>query len=125
MSRQIGKIFSIDFCPLWTLIKARILLFQSNSSPPDIWHQAEHLLHEYELDDEVLQKVQLEQLKIFQSFPTNPALVAARAPPMPAGTNSKVSPLIEPNESGNDFLKAPFTTKTDNNFLNNNSLPPS
>ncbi|OWJ99168.1 hypothetical protein Celaphus_00009802, partial [Cervus elaphus hippelaphus] len=45
--------------------------------------------------------------------------------PNEAGTNSKVSPLIEPNDSGNDFLKVPFTTKTDNNFLSNNTLPPS
>ena len=38
----------------------------------------EHLLHEYELDDETLQKAQLEQHKIFQNFPTNPAPSAPR-----------------------------------------------
>ena len=53
-----------------------ILPFQGNSSPSDIRQQAEHLLHEYELDDETLQKSQLEQHKIFQNFPTSPALVA-------------------------------------------------
>ena len=42
-----------------------ILPFRGNSSPPDIQQQAEHLLHEYELDDETLQKAQLEQHKIF------------------------------------------------------------
>ena len=54
-----GKNILIDFCPLWVLIKAVILPFQGNSSPPDIQQQAEHLLHEHELDDENLQKAQL------------------------------------------------------------------
>ena len=70
-----GKNIPIDFWPLWALIEAVILPFQGNSSPSDIRQQAEHLLHEHELDDEVLQKAQLEQHKIFQNFPTNPALV--------------------------------------------------
>ena len=73
-----------------------ILPFQGNSSPPDIWQQAEHLLHEYELDDEALQKVQLEQHKTFQNFPTNSALVAPSTPPLPAGTNDKVSLATTP-----------------------------
>ena len=47
-----GKNIPMDFWPLWALIKAVILPFQGNSSPPDIWQQTEHLLHEYELDDE-------------------------------------------------------------------------
>ena len=68
-----------------------ILPLQGNSSPPDIRQQAEHLLHEYELDNEDLQKAQLEQHKIFQNFPTNPALVAPSALPLPAGTNPNVS----------------------------------
>ncbi|OWK04402.1 hypothetical protein Celaphus_00016344 [Cervus elaphus hippelaphus] len=97
-----------------------ILPFQGNSSPPDIWQQAEHLLYEYELDDENLQKAQLEQYKIFQNFPTN----LPRTPPLPAGTNPKVSPLIEPNDSGNDSRKTLSNIKTDNTFLNNNNLPP-
>ena len=50
-----------------------ILPFQKNSSPLDIQQQAKRLLHEYELDDETLQKAQLEQHKIFQNFPTRPA----------------------------------------------------
>ena len=49
-----GKNIPIDFWPLWALIGAVILTFQGNSSPPDIQQQAKHLLHEYELDDEVL-----------------------------------------------------------------------
>ena len=65
----------------------------------------------------------MEQHKIFQNFPTNPALVTASAPPLPAGTNPKVSPLIEPNDFGNNSLKTPFNIKTDNIFLNNNNLP--
>ena len=50
-----------------------ILQLQGNSSPPNTQQQAEHLLHEYELDDETLQKAQLEQHKIFQNFLTSPA----------------------------------------------------
>ena len=76
-----GKNILIDFWPLWALIKAVILPFQGNSSPPDIRQQAEHLLCEYELDDETLQKAQLEQHKIFQNFPTSPSLVAPSTPP--------------------------------------------
>ena len=60
-----GKNIPIDFWPLWALIKAVILPFRGNSSPPDIQQQAEHLLYEYEFDDETLQKAQLEQHKIF------------------------------------------------------------
>ena len=99
------KYIPIDFWPLWTLIEAVILPFQGNSSPPEIQQQAKHLSYEYELDDEGLQKAQLKQHKIFQNFPTNPAPVAPSAPPLPVGTNPKVSPLIEPNDSGNDSLK--------------------
>ena len=47
--------------------------FKVNSSPPNIQTQTEHLLHVYELDDETLQKAQLEQHKIFQNFLTSPA----------------------------------------------------
>ena len=66
-----------------------ILPFQDNSSPPDIRQQAEHLLHEYELDDETFQKAQLEH-KIFQNFPTSPVLAAPSAPPLSIGTKPKV-----------------------------------
>ena len=93
---RLGKDIPIDFWPLWALIEAVILPFQGNSSPSDIWQQAEHLLHEYELDNEALQKAQLEQHKIFQNFPTNPALVAPSTPPLPAGTNAKVSLATTP-----------------------------
>ena len=98
-----------------------ILPFQGNSSPLDIWQQAGHLLHGYELDGDTLQKAQLEQQKILQGFPTNPALVAPSSPPLPEGTYPKVSPSIKPNDS--DSLKTPFNIKT-NTFLNNNNLPP-
>ena len=121
-STRQGRNIPIDFWPLWALIEAVILPFQGNSSPPNIRQQAEHLLHEYELDDETLQKAQLEH-KIFQNFPTSPAPVAPSAPPLPAGTNPKVSPLLEPNDSGNDSPKTPFDIKTNNTFLNNNNLP--
>ena len=100
-----------------------ILPFQGNSSAPDIQQQAEHFLHEYELDDETLQMAQLEQHKIFQNFPTSPAPVAPSAPPLPAGTNPKVSPLLEPNDSDNDFPETLFITTTGNTFLDNNYKP--
>ena len=118
-----GKNILIDFWPLWALIEAVILPLQGKSSPPDIWQQAEHSLREYELDDEALQTAQLEQHKIVQNFPTNPALVAPSAPPLPEGTYRQVSPLIEPNDSGNDSLKTPFNIKSNNTFLNNNNYP--
>ena len=54
-----GKNILIDFWPLWAHIEAVILPLQGNSSPPNIQQQAEHLLHEHELDDENLQKAQL------------------------------------------------------------------
>ena len=113
----------IDFWPLWALIEAVILQLQGNSSPPNIRQQAEHLLHAYELDDKTLRKAQLERHKIFQNFLTSPALVATSTPPLPVGTNHKVSPLLEPNDSGSDSPKTPFDIKTDNTFLNNNNLP--
>ena len=94
-----GKNIPIDFWPLWALIKALILPFQGNSSLLDIRQQTEHLLHKYELDDETLQKAQLEQCKIFQNFPTSPSPAAPNAPPLPTGMNPKVSPLLEPNDS--------------------------
>ena len=39
------------------------------------------------------------------------------------GTNLKVPPLLEPNDSGNNSPKTPFDIKTDNTFLNNINLP--
>ena len=49
-----GKNILINFWPLWALIETTILPLQGNSSPPDIRQQAEHSLHEYELDDDTL-----------------------------------------------------------------------
>ena len=69
--------------------------FKVNSSPPNIQTQTEHLLHEYKLNNETLQKAQLEQHKIFQSFLIYPTLAAPNAPPLPAGTNPKFSPLLD------------------------------
>ena len=60
-----GKNIPTDFWPLWALIEAVILPLQGNSILPDICQQAEHSLHEYELDDDTLRKAQLEQHKIF------------------------------------------------------------
>ena len=114
-----GKNIPIDFWPLWALIIAEILPFQGNSSPPDIQQQAEHLLHEHELDDETLQKDQLEQHKTFQNFSTSPSLAAPNAPPLPTGTNPKVSLFLELNDSDNS-PETLFDTKTGNTFLDDN-----
>ena len=114
------KNIPIDFWPLWSLIKAVILPFQGNSSPPDIRQQTKHLLHEYKLDDETLQKVQLIQHKIFQNFPTNPTPATPNAPPLPTGMTLKVSPLLEPNDSDTDSPETLSDTKTGTTFLDNN-----
>ena len=82
-----------------------------NSSPPNIQQHTEHLLHECKLNDKTLQKAQLKQHKIFQNFPTSPAPATPSAPPVPAGTNPKVSPLLEPNDSNNDSLETLLTPK--------------
>ena len=60
-------------------------------------------MHEYELNDETLQKAQLEQHKIFQNFPTSLSPAAPTPPPLPlpAGTNPEVSPLLKLNDSDN------------------------
>ena len=79
-------------------------IFQLISSPHDIQQQTKHLLHEYELDDETLQKAQLEQHKIFHNFLTSPAPAAPNAPPLLTGTTAKVSPLLKPSESYTNFL---------------------
>ena len=102
------KVVPIDFWPVWALIETVILPFQGNSSPHDIWQQAEHLLHGYKLDYDTLQKAQLEQQKILQDFPTNPAPVAPSAPSLPEGRYPKVYPSKKPNDFDNDSLKTPF-----------------
>ena len=76
-------------------------------------------MHEYELDDETLQKAQLEQHKIFQKFPPSPAPAAPNAPPLPAGTNPEVFPFLEPNDSNNYSPKKFFDTKTGNALKDN------
>ena len=116
----------IDFWLLWALIKAMILPFQSISSPPDIQQQVEHLLHEYEFDDETFQKAQIEQHKIFQNFPTSPAPVAPSAPllvSLATGTKLKVPSIHEQNDSNNDSSESLFVTKADNGFLDNKDKP--
>ena len=60
---------------------------------------------------------------MFLIFPTSPAPAAPNAPPMPVGTNPKVSPLLEPNNSDNDTPETLFDTKTGNTFLDNNDKP--
>ena len=76
-------------------------------------------MHEYELDDETLQKAQLEQHKIFQNFPTSPAPAAPNAPPLSTGANPKVSLFLELNAS-DDSPETLCDTKTGNTFLDNN-----
>jgi len=71
--------------------------FKVNASPPNIRQQTEYLLHEYELDDETLQKAQLEQHKIFQNFLTSPALAA---PGEGNGTPLQYSCLENPMDKG-------------------------
>ena len=72
------------------------------------------------MDDKTLQKAQLKQHKIFQNFPTSPALVAPNAHPLPTGANPKVSPLLKPNDSDNNSPETLFDIKTDNTLLGNN-----
>lgn len=76
------------------------------------------MLHEYELDDETLQKAQLEQHKIFQNFPTSTALVAPSAPPpLATGAKPKVLSTQGQDDSDNDSSEA------DNTFLDDNDKP--
>ena len=111
-----GKNIPIDFWPSWALIKAMILPFQKNFSPPDIQQQSKHLLHEYELDDKTLQKAQLEQHKIFQNFPTSTTPVAPTAAPLTTGAKPKVLSTQGQNDSNNDSSEALFDTKANNTF---------
>ena len=76
------------------------------------------MLHEYELDDETLQKAQLEQHKIFQNFPTNTAPVAPSAPPLlTMGAKPKVLLTLRQNDSDNNSSEA------DSTFLDDNDKP--
>ena len=94
-----------------------ILPFQKNSSPLDIQQQAKCLLHEYELDDETLQKAQLEQHKIFQNYLTSPVPAVPSAPP-PLTMNAKLKVLSTQgqHDSNNDAIEALFDTKANNTF---------
>ena len=85
-----GENIPIDFWPLWALIKAMILMFQGNPSPPDIRQQAERSLYKYKLDDETLQKARLEQHKMFQDFPT---MLAPKCSSFPCDGHKTEGPL--------------------------------
>ena len=74
------------------------------------------MLHEYELDDEVLQKAQLEQHKIFQNFPTS-ADPSAPSPRLAMGTKPKVPSIQEQDDPGDDSSEALFDSKANNTFL--------
>ena len=103
-----------------------ILPFQENSSPPtpDIQQQAEHLLHEYKLDDKTLQKALLKQHKIFQNYPTSPAPAAPSAPPpLTMDAKPKVLSTQRQNYSNDDSSEALFDTKANNTFHNDNDKP--
>ena len=82
----------------------------------------EHLLHEYELDDETLQKAQLEQYKIFQSFPTSPA-PSALLPPLETDTKPKVPSIQVQIDTENNSSESLLDTKADNTFLDDNHKP--
>ena len=82
----------------------------------------EHLLHEYELDDEALQKAQLEQHKRFQSFPTSPA-PSAPLLPLAMGTKPKVPSIQEQDDPDDNSSEALFDPKADNTFLDDNDKP--
>ena len=79
-------------------------------------------MHEYELDDETLQKAQLEQYKIFQSFPTSPA-PSAPLPPLAMGTKPKVPSIQEQDDLDDNSSEALFDAKADNTFLDDNDKP--
>ena len=91
-----------------------ILPFQGNSSSPDIRQQAEHLLHEYKLDDKTLQKALLKQHKIFQNYPTISVPATPSAPP-PLAMDAKLKVFLTQgqNDSDNDFPEVFFDTKAD------------
>ena len=81
----------------------------------------QHLLHEYKLGDEALQKAQLEQHKIFQKFPTSP-VPSSPPPPLVMGMKLKVPSIQEKEQDDpdDDSSEALFDTMADNNFLDDN-----
>ena len=118
------KIFQWFSGPHGILLKLWLCHFKIilASPPSDIRQQAEHLLHEYELDDETLQKAQLEQHKIFQNFPTS-ADPSAPPPRLAMGTKPKVPSLQEQNDPDDDSSEALFDSKDNSTFLEDNDKP--
>ena len=80
------------------------------------------MLHEYELGDETLQKAQLEQYKIFQSFPTSPA-PSAPLPSLATDTKPKVPSIQVQDDPDDNSSEALFDIKADNTFLDDNHKP--
>ena len=80
------------------------------------------MLHEYELDDETLEKAQLEQYKIFQSFPTSPA-PSAPLPSLATDTKPKVPSIQVQIDTENNSSESLLDTKADNTFLDDNDKP--
>ena len=80
------------------------------------------MLHEYELDDETLEKAQLEQYKIFQSFPTSPA-PSAPLPALATDTKPKVPSIQVQIDTENNSSESLLDTKADNTFLDDNDKP--
>ena len=86
----------------------------------------EHLLHEYEFDDETFPKTQIKQHKIFENFPASPAPAAPSASPLAplaTGTKLKVPSIQEQNDFNNDSSESLFVTKADNVFFDNKDKP--
>ena len=79
----------------------------------------EHLLNEYELNDRTLLKVQLEKHKniriSYKPFPRYSKCFSSAS-----RHKSKVSPLLEPNDSNIDSPETLVDIKTGNTFLDNN-----
>ena len=117
MSHKKGKKYSSRFLALMGTHESRDFAFSREFWLPNIQQQAEHLLHEYELDDKTLQKAQLKQHKIFQNYPTSSAPAAPSAPP-PLAMDAKLKVLLTQgqNDSDNDFSEVFFDTKADNTF---------
>ena len=101
-----------------------LLPFQGSFSPPYIRQQVECSLYEYKLDDKTLQKAQLKQHKMFQNFPTLPALAVPSAPsPLVVDMKPKVPSIRGQNKSDDDSSDALFDTKANNTFSDDNDKP--
>ena len=72
------------------------------------------LLYKYKLDGKTLHKDQLKQHKMFQNFPTIPALAVPNVPsPLVMDMKPKV-PLIRVQDKSDDSSDALFDTKANN-----------